>query len=183
MEFTIPDQRSPTGQVLLRGKATSEFSLENDQPKLVGRIMPGDPNNLLLLEPISVERTRKDRETLESHLAKGGAFVHGHAGSTPAPGTPYTLILKSEGGGKLSGTAGFPKNVSGPVTGTIGEDNGHVILDLDVPAATVARYAPQGCKIRLTMVQLTNGWMLIGRNGADPKNPQRMSLVPGELKQ
>jgi hypothetical protein len=183
MEFTIPDQRLPSGQVALRGKATGELSLENDQPRLVGKIMPGDANNLLLLEHASAERTKKDRELLESHLAKGGAFLHGHAGSTPITGAPITLILKSGDGGKLSGTAGFPRNVSGPVTGTIGEDSGHVIVDLDVPAATVARYAPQGCKIRLTMVPFTNGWALIGRNAADPKNLQPMSMVPGEVKQ
>ena len=183
MEFTIAPQRLPSGQVALTGKARSELSLENDQPKLVGKIMPGDHNNLLLLEPISAERTKRDRETLESHLAKGGAFLHGHSSSTPITGTPNTLILKSDGGGKLSGTAGFPRNVSGPVTGTIGEDNGHVIVELDIPAATVARYAPQGCKIRLTMVPFTNGWVLVGRNAADPKNLQPMSMVPGELKQ
>jgi hypothetical protein len=181
MEFTIADQKLPTGQVVLRGKATNEFSLENDQPRLVGKIMPGDNTNLLLLEPISAERTKKDRELLESHLAKGGAFLHGHIGHTPISGTPNTLVLKSEGGGKLSGTAGFPKNITGPATGTVSEDNGQVVLELDVPP--VQRYAPQGCKIRLTVVPFTNGWALVGRNAVDPKNVQPMSLVPGELKQ
>jgi hypothetical protein len=51
---------------------------------------------------------------------------------------------------------------------------------LDVPP--VQRYAPQGCKIRLTVVPFTNGWALVGRNAVDPKNVQPMSLVPGELK-
>lgn len=150
VKYVAPaNYKRPDARFVESFPCTAIVDLADGKPTLTGRFQNGDGAGRLELRPADDgTRAAALRKQFDAALASGGAFKWARTGSTGASSEMLTITLKpGDSAGTLTGTGGFRRATS-PITGTIAEDKGQLVIDLTVPETTPPK-TPGSGKVRL----------------------------------
>jgi hypothetical protein len=184
MKVVVP--RAPAGTVPggamdESGTFTLECLLDGDRPVVTGRVNPGDGNNRIELSTPSPDSAKALRDQLLAHLSAGGKFAWAKTGSTGGSDEVLGLTLRDAGNGKLEGAAAFRRDRTGPLTGTISEADGMLVIQVAV-AATEGDARPVATG-PMTLYVIPNGetFHLSGHSTWDKQDRRRyVSYAPAK---
>lgn len=154
----VPDQMTEAGTLTLN------LEFDGDVPVVTGRSQPGDSENRFTLAPPSAENLARLRRAFQDHLKAGGQFKWDRTGTTGGSDEMLTITLTANGADGVTGTAGFRRDASSPVTGRLSEADGLLVLDLTVQPTDPGNRSMGSGPVRLYIIPFEDTFHLSGHS-------------------